>query len=103
MDVTFYQLFKTCELMMTYELAAYIFSADIPAQHGFEFEFMVVPMFESYWDARTDANFLPVLNSVFSIRPDATHTFNVPQQHAANLPTGSLEGPLMHPVYFTPE
>lgn len=42
------------------------------------------------------------LISNLGFRPDATHTYNVPEDHA-NLPAEQLEKPLVHPLHFTPE
>ncbi|HEY0272777.1 MAG TPA: DUF5672 family protein, partial [Chitinophaga sp.] len=68
MEVTFYRLFASYSFMMTYELDAYIFSADIAAHHGFQYDFIGAPVFEGYMEATPDAAFLPILNSGFSIR-----------------------------------
>ncbi|RAJ11201.1 hypothetical protein LX64_00810 [Chitinophaga skermanii] len=42
------------------------------------------------------------LISNLGFREDATHTFNVPQQHAAALPRQALQKPLVHPHIFVP-
>ncbi|RBL93860.1 nucleotide-diphospho-sugar transferase [Chitinophaga flava] len=42
------------------------------------------------------------LISNLGFRPDATHTYNAPKDHAA-LPTGVIDNPLVHPSYFIPE
>ena len=67
-DIAFYRMFDAYQFMMTYELDAYIFSADIAAHHGFEYDFIGAPIFEGYMEAAPDACFLHMLNSGFSIR-----------------------------------
>lgn len=67
-DPAFYALFRDYRFMMTYELDAYIFSADIAGHHGFDYDFIGAPIFEGYMDAKPDAPFLKALNSGFSIR-----------------------------------
>ncbi|GAA0558649.1 hypothetical protein GCM10009415_45790 [Chitinophaga japonensis] len=67
-DEQFYALFKAYEFLMTYELDAYIFSADIAGHNGFAYDFIGAPVFEGYMAAGPDAPFLEALNSGFSIR-----------------------------------
>lgn len=67
-NVAFYRMFEGYAFMMTYELDAYIFSDDIAAHHGFEYDFIGAPIFEGYMEATPDAPFLHMLNSGFSIR-----------------------------------
>ena len=68
MQLSFYNLFSNYSHMLTYELDAYIFSADLKAARAFEFDFIGAPFFEGYWEAKSDAKFIPGCNSGFSVR-----------------------------------
>ncbi|RBL93862.1 DUF5672 family protein [Chitinophaga flava] len=65
---SFYALFSDYQFMMTYELDAYIFSSDIAAHHGFDYDFIGSPIFEGFMNATPGAPFMEMLNSGFSIR-----------------------------------
>jgi hypothetical protein len=68
LSLYFYRLFSTFTYMLTYELDAYIFNADIEATNAFSFDFIGAPFFECYWDAKPDSPFIKGCNSGFSIR-----------------------------------
>ncbi|KAA2239896.1 hypothetical protein F0L74_27305 [Chitinophaga agrisoli] len=65
---SFYELFRDYQFMLTYELDAYIFSNDITAHHGFDYDYIGAPIFEGYQQAAPDAPFHGALNSGFSMR-----------------------------------
>ena len=67
-SLDFYQLFSQYTYLLTYELDAYIFSADFSAANAFKFDFIGAPFFEGYWAAGPGAAFIQGCNSGFSVR-----------------------------------
>ncbi|GAA0558640.1 nucleotide-diphospho-sugar transferase [Chitinophaga japonensis] len=65
---------------------------------SWDYQFNLITFFQNGLCITPNVNLI----SNLGFRPDATHTYNVPDDHA-NLPAGNLEKPLAHPQYFTPE
>ena len=67
-DICFYNKFCQYEYMLTYELDAYIFSADFDKNNILEYDYIGAPFFKGYAQASFDATFIKGGNSGFSIR-----------------------------------
>lgn len=67
--------------------------------NSWDYQFNMITFFRNGLCITPNVNLI----SNIGFREDATHTFNVPQQHAAALATGGLDKPLRHPQYFVPE
>jgi hypothetical protein len=68
LSLSFYDLFAAYNYMLTYELDAFIFSADLEQANAFKFDYIGAPFFEGYWAAVPGAPFIKGGNSGFSVR-----------------------------------
>lgn len=68
LNLDFYRSFSRYQYMLTYELDAYIFSADFESVGAFDVDFIGAPFFEGYWEAKPGAKLVAGCNSGFSIR-----------------------------------
>lgn len=67
-DIAFYKKFESFEYLLTYELDAYIFSADFERAHVYDYHYIGAPFFEGYDKASADSKLIRGGNSGFSIR-----------------------------------
>jgi hypothetical protein len=68
LSLAFYMLFNAYDFMLTYELDAYIFNADLEEANAFKFDYIGAPFFDGYWAAVPGAPFIKGGNSGFSVR-----------------------------------
>ena len=68
LSLVFYELFANYHFMLTYELDAYIFDAELEKANAFKFDYIGAPFFEGYWEAAPGAPFINGANSGFSVR-----------------------------------
>jgi hypothetical protein len=67
-SLDFYYLFSNYTHLLTYELDAYIFNANLEAANVFKCDFIGAPFFEGYWAAQPGAPLMKGCNSGFSVR-----------------------------------
>lgn len=67
-DIAFYKNFESFKYLLTYELDAYIFSADFERALVYEYDYIGAPFFEGYDKASADSKFIRGGNSGFSVR-----------------------------------